>query len=87
MNDLARANATESARAAFGALRTELRWWLGTIAALLIAMNAKLYGIGGASGIEGTSPAPSPQAPAPRHRHRRRQREPAPRAPAWQSVS
>ena len=45
MNDLARANATESARATFGALRTELRWWLGTIAALLIAMNAKLYGI------------------------------------------
>ena len=28
-----------------GALRTELRWILGFLAALLLAMNAKLYGI------------------------------------------
>ena len=40
------APATKDARdSEIGALRTELRWILGFLAALLLAMNAKLYGI------------------------------------------
>ena len=45
MNSLARDDSTDSVRTAFKALQTELRWWLGIIAAILVAMNAKLYGI------------------------------------------
>ena len=31
--------------AAFKALRTELRWWFGCLAVLLLAVAAKLFGI------------------------------------------